>query len=126
MLRFEKDSYKDPPSGNLCVSPPKIDPVLGGHTRITQPPLDRHRNRLPARTDHEETVSAFHWIQLSPARLLLVCLLISLNGREIVIFSFQMRRCMMRSTGSRHLGVHRPQRVIGGKDEQVQLEWPMG
>ena len=37
-LRLENiRSYQSSPSRNLCVSPPKIDPVLGGHTRTTQP-----------------------------------------------------------------------------------------
>lgn len=89
IVALEKESYENQPSGNLCVSPPKIDPVLGGHTRITQQPLDRHRNRFLTRTNHGETVSGFQCLQRSPTRLLLVCLLITLNGREIVISSFQ-------------------------------------
>ncbi len=46
---MQTDRNKHPPSGNLCVSPPKIDPVLGGHTRINTAPLRRTPTPAPRR-----------------------------------------------------------------------------
>lgn len=115
----------DPPSRNLCVSPPKIYPVVGGHTRIT--PV-RHTDTETGCSQEEtmrENASVFHWRQLSPARLFLLGLLMSLNGRVIVIFSLQVWWCTLQYTVSRHLGAHRRERVIGASAEQVQWKQPI-
>lgn len=95
---------EDAPSGNLCASPPKIDPVLGGHTRITQHPSHGRTETGSGTTGRVEEVVGGGGggvgggggrrtrFRVHRRQLLLLGLVMSFSGAGMVLL-FQPFRC---------------------------------
>lgn len=123
-------SNSDQPSRNLWVSPPKIDPVVGGHAQKDNEHLGTHRDRTLNKTKHDETASGF---PAADTRLPLGfvrrpptpwqnCQVNSL----LESWSVQSnKKCLKQETDRRHLGGSWPENVIGGQGKQVQEHWPI-